>query len=736
LLGILEHNQSIMRTNRFALWLGLLVVATLSVGALSFLLLRREGGKMRENAERSRLMANESTSRAKLYHEMARQSRAMAEYAEQAAEDSLAFRARTVADNMDLTMADLKEGLMSGLRALPEKNRTEGLGSWTNSNNWVDQCFVWGAKEGLSFPSGKKPTGLSPLRDEKTEDWKRDWLARNPTFWFQSDNEAGQAKGENNVSGVLEVPNIRPSQSQQTELSQKVSQIQTLNQEGALEVLQEQQKNSSALFSNILKNKKSTGKLAELQKTQKAEEKNYGQAQSFLSQNLPATQQSSTAWASGGNYSSSKLNRKQLRQETRNDAYFFPKTDSEEKRDEDLQDPEFTPREGWEYVRSEEGCAWFGWRQESPVRTHGLQLESKDVLRSLASAFPTNLVDGESFALKDDLGSVVSRAGKPPAESERAAKVTVPVGVELPGWELDSFRVLPAQVVLPPTELPDEGLLSRSFSLGSSIEAEWGSYVAFSSVIALILVAALLLGGSVLLIQVRRNSLEAARKTTFVSNVSHELKTPLTTIRMYGEMLGDGIVKDEGKRKGYLKTIISESQRLTRLVNNVLDFGRLERGEKTYNKEEIELGAAVGNILETQRPRLETAGLKLEWVDDSQGVVAKLDPDVLEQVLLNLLDNLVKYAAEGKHAGVRLTKETETVSMEFSDLGPGIPAEQRERIFETFHRVDDSLTSNKPGCGIGLGIARKLVEDMGGRITCEANEPKGAKFRIVFPRSS
>ena len=725
-----------MRTNRFVLWLGLLVIATLSVGALAFLLLRREGVKMRENAEQSRLMANEATSRAKLYHEMSRQSRAMAEYAEQAAEDSLAIRARTVADNMDLTMADLKEGLMSGLRALPASNRTEGLSSWTNSNNWVDQCFVWGAKEGLSFPAGKKPTDLSPIRDGKTGDWKREWLARNPMFWFQSDDEARQAKGESNGSVDSGVFDILTSPSQQTELSQNVSQRQTLDQEEALEVLQEQQKNSSALFSNILKNKKSTGKLAELQKTQKAEEKNYGQAQSFLSQNLPATQQSSTAWASGDNYSSSKLNRKQLRQETRNDAYFAPQTLTEGKDRGSSQAPEFTPREGWEYVRSEEGCTWFGWRQESPVRTHGLQLESKEVLRSLESAFPKNLVDGESFALNDDLGSVVSRAGQPPAKSERTTKVTVPVGEELPGWKLDSFRVLPAQVLLPPTKLPDEGLLTRSFSLGSSIEGEWGGYLAFSSVIALILVAALLLGGSVLLIQVRRNSLEAVRKTTFVSNVSHELKTPLTTIRMYGEMLGDGIVKDEGKRKGYLETIISESQRLTRLVNNVLDFGRLERGEKSYNREEVELGSAVGNILETQRPRLESAGLKLEWADDSEGVVAKLDPDVLEQVLLNLLDNLVKYAGDGKYAGVRLAREAKIVSMEVSDLGPGIPAEQRERIFETFHRVDDSLTSNKPGCGIGLGIARKLIEDMGGRITCEANEPKGAKFRIVFPHSS
>ncbi|MBT5908766.1 MAG: HAMP domain-containing histidine kinase [Opitutae bacterium] len=725
-----------MRTNRFAFWLGLLVVATLSVGALSFLLIRREGDKMRDNAEQSRLMAIESTSRAKLYHELAKQSKAMAEYAEQAAEDSLAIRARTVADNMDLTMADLKEGLMSGLRALPEKNRTEGLSSWTSSNLWVNQCFVWGAKEGLSFPAGRKSAGLSQLRDEKPGDWKREWLARNPTFWFQSDDQAGQAKDESNVSGGSEVADILPSSSQQTELSQNVSQRQTLDQEEALEVLQEQQKNSSALFSNILKNKKSTGKLAEFQKTQKAEEKNYGQAQSFLSQNLPVPQQNSTAWASGDNYSSSKLNRKQLRQETRNDAYFIPKTDAEGKNDEGLQTVAFTPREGWEYVRSEEGCTWFGWRQESPVRTHGVQLESKEVLRSLETAFPKNLVEGESFALKDDLGSVVNRAGQAPAKSDRFAKVSVPVGDELPGWNLESFRVLPTQVVLPPTELPDEGLLNKSFSLGSSIEGEWGGYLAFSSVIALILVAALLLGGSVLLIQVRRNSLEAVRKTTFVSNVSHELKTPLTTIRMYGEMLGDGIVKDETKKKGYLETIISESQRLTRLVNNVLDFGRLERGEKTYNREEIALGSAVGSILETQRPRLESAGLELEWSDDSQGVVANLDPDALEQVLLNLLDNLVKYAADGKYAGVRLAKDTELVILEVSDHGPGIPSEQREPIFETFHRVDDSLTSNKPGCGIGLGIARKLVEDMGGQITCEANEPKGAKFRIEFPQSS
>ena len=205
--------------------------------------------------------------------------------------------------------------------------------------------------------------------------------------------------------------------------------------------------------------------------------------------------------------------------------------------------------------------------------------------------------------------------------------------------------------------------------------------MAFSSVIAIILVAALLLGGSVLLIQVRRNSLEAVRKTTFVSNVSHELKTPLTTIRMYGEMLGDGIVKDEGKKKGYLETIISESQGLTRLVNNVLDFGRLERGEKTYDVRDTQVGSVVTEVLETQRLRLEGAGLEVDCRDDSRGSSAKLDPDALEQVLLNLLDNLVKYAVGGKHAGVHVSADTNGVCLEVTDRGPGIPSGHLERIY-------------------------------------------------------
>ncbi|MFP6899852.1 MAG: ATP-binding protein, partial [Opitutales bacterium] len=106
------------------------------------------------------------------------------------------------------------------------------------------------------------------------------------------------------------------------------------------------------------------------------------------------------------------------------------------------------------------------------------------------------------------------------------------------------------------------------------------------------------------------------------------------------------------------------------------------------------------------------------------------------QVLLNLLDNVVKYAAEGKRVEVKLSSNQNEVTFEVGDHGPGIPPEQRDSVFETFHRVDDSLTASQPGCGLGLGIARKLIEGMGGIISCEQNNPRGALFRIVFPKSS
>ena len=731
-----------MRSNRFVIWLGLLVVATFSVGILAFLLLQREGDRIRDNAEQSRLMADEATSRAKLYHEMARQSREMAKYAEKAAEDSLAIRARTVADNIDLIMSELRDGLMLGLKSLGNQLEEEEMLSWSNSNRWVASGFVW--EEGKEIADSKdlknrnlslykKEDGFALQKVEKAKEEFDDSLA-------QVDRD--DQRKENQDEGALPSPS-EPAPIISNE-SLILDQVSSNDQSGALDALERQRTNSKALYSQI--NAPKAKQQAPISQKPDSQVENYREAQSFLSQNIADLnlQQSvgeskKSSWARGlDNFRSSKVQRKQLREEVRNDIQELEEMDQVEEVQQasSIDEVQFESREGLNYDRKEDSPVWLAWRQSDPVKTLGLELQADEVIKSLKSGFPENLVEGESFVLKDDQGIEVCSIGEMPLEDERFVKVSVPVGEELPGWNLDAKRVLPPEVILPPTELPDEQISklgSISSVLGISFNPERGGYLAFSAIISLTLVAAFLLGGSVLLIQVRRNSLEAVKKTTFVSNVSHELKTPLTTIRMYGEMLGDGMVKDEKKRKGYLQTIISESQRLTRLVNNVLDFGRLERGEKTYNWEQVEVGSVVAGIIETQSPRLERNEIKVEWSDESRNGLAKLDPDALEQILLNLLDNLVKYASDGKFAGVRLFKDKKNITLEVADHGPGIPAEQREKIFETFHRVDDALTSTKPGCGIGLSIAQKLVEDMQGTIACEPNHPEGTCFRIVFP---
>ena len=738
-----------MRLNRFVIWLSLLVMATFSVGTLAFLLLQKEGNRIRANAEQSRVMAEEATSRAKLYHEMAKQSREMAKYAEKSAEDSLAIRARTVADNIDLIMSELRDGLMLGLQSLGNQLVEEEMLSWSNSNRWVANGFVWGEGEELNRSENIKNRNLAAKKEDdgfalqKTEKAKKEFdyaLEADSLAQVTRDDE----RKENRDSGTL--PPIRKTTSIESKESLVLEQASSTDQSGALDALERQRTNSKALYSQI--NTPMAKQQAPASQKAESQLENYREAQSFLSQNIADLnlQQSieeskKSSWARGlDNFRSSKVQRKQLREEVRNDIQELDEMDEVEEVQQasSIDEVQFELREGLSYNRKEDSPVWLAWRQSYPVKTLGLELQAEEVIKSLKSGFPENLVEGESFVLRDDQGVEVCSVGEMPSEDERFVKVSVPVGEELPGWNLDAKRVLPPEVVLPPTELPDEQISklgSISSVLGISFNPERGGYLAFSAIISLILVAAFLLGGSVLLIQVRRNSLEAVKKTTFVSNVSHELKTPLTTIRMYGEMLGDNMVKDEKKRKGYLQTIISESQRLTRLVNNVLDFGRLERGEKTYNWEQVEVGSVVAGIIETQSPRLMKNNIKVEWSDESRNGLAKLDLDALEQILLNLLDNLVKYASDGKFAGFRLFRDKNNITLEVADHGPGIPAEQREKIFETFHRVDDALTSNKPGCGIGLSIAQKLVEDMQGTIACEPNHPNGTCFRIEFPLS-
>ncbi len=293
----------------------------------------------------------------------------------------------------------------------------------------------------------------------------------------------------------------------------------------------------------------------------------------------------------------------------------------------------------------------------------------------------------------------------------RTPLITVPISESvLPGWEVEGF------------------LSEGSVRLSGSV------FFGLSAVLAGGLVAAILAGGALLMRQARRSEEEAAQKTSFVANVSHEFKTPLTTIRLYSELLEQGRVADAEKRSDYLRTIGRETQRLSRLVNNVLDFSRLEQGMKRFDRVEFDLTATLMHVLDIQKPRLAEAGLALRQTLPEAAVRVMSDRDAFEQILLNLLDNACKYGASGGEVSVSLAARSHGgAEVRVADHGPGVPAAHRGRIFEKFHRVDDTLTADKGGAGLGLSIARQLARGLGGDLCYADHTGGGAEFILELP---
>ena len=241
--------------------------------------------------------------------------------------------------------------------------------------------------------------------------------------------------------------------------------------------------------------------------------------------------------------------------------------------------------------------------------------------------------------------------------------------------------------------------------------------------LVILLVAAILVGGGLLLREARRSELEALQKTTFVGNVSHEFKTPLTTIRLYAELLEQGRVSGEEKQRDYLNTIGREAARFTRLVNNALDFSRLEQGQKRFDRQTLDVTAQVGALLDAQGPRLAVAGMQVERRWPAAGIVANCDRDALDQIVLNLIDNAIKYAATGGSLSVSIAPGAAPaggVEIRVADRGPGVAAADRERIFAKFSRLQGNLATDQTGTGLGLPIAPQLARGHGSDLWCES----------------
>jgi two-component system phosphate regulon sensor histidine kinase PhoR len=243
----------------------------------------------------------------------------------------------------------------------------------------------------------------------------------------------------------------------------------------------------------------------------------------------------------------------------------------------------------------------------------------------------------------------------------------------------------------------------------------------------------LFVGLGILTVAMRTERRANQLKSDFIANVSHELRTPISLIRMFGELLATGRTKGAESAREYAEIITRESDRLTRLIDNVLDLARIERGQVVYDMKVGDLAELVARGLDVYRHRLEREGMTLQ-VDVAEGVPpVRFDESAMMLVLLNLTDNAVKYAADGGELIVTLRSQGDRVLLSFTDRGPGIDPEEREHIFERFYRAKRVRGRPVRGSGIGLSIVKHICEAHGGEVRVESAPGKGSTFVVSLP---
>jgi len=232
---------------------------------------------------------------------------------------------------------------------------------------------------------------------------------------------------------------------------------------------------------------------------------------------------------------------------------------------------------------------------------------------------------------------------------------------------------------------------------------------------------------------VRREVQTAEMRSQFVSSVSHELKTPLTAIRMFAETLSLGRTRSSESQKEYLGTIVNESERLTRLLNNVLDFSKIETGRMSYQIKTTPLSEVVHAAARTIRYPLSQQGFILNLEIDEGTPAVKADRDALEQAVLNLLSNAMKYSGDSRDIALRLGAKDGHAVIQVTDNGFGIDSQEQENIFEKFYRVRSPENDRITGSGLGLSLVDHVVKAHGGHVTVESTPGKGSTFSIHLP---
>ena len=352
----------------------------------------------------------------------------------------------------------------------------------------------------------------------------------------------------------------------------------------------------------------------------------------------------------------------------------------------------------------------------NPDYVYGAQISLPRLARDLQTVIqevePT-LREEICVALLDDMAKPVALSHPGFHAAWKRPFVATEIGETLPHWEIAVYLLNPAKLT--------QSAHMLKLTLGLLIG---------------VLLLAIGVGSWLIVADLNRQLTLARQKTDFVSNVSHELKTPLTSIRMFSELLAEGRVTDRAKQRSYLGIITAETARLTRLINNVLDFARIERGEKKYSFQKCDLVNVVRETADSYRPHLEANGFQFACELPESPVFVNGDRDALAQVVVNLLSNAEKYSDSHKEVVLEVRMQAAPlpcVEVKVLDRGLGVPTGCGEKIFEQFYRAHDSLSNGIQGSGLGLTLARQIARAHGGDVSYEPRDGGGSCFTLRLP---